>query len=61
MSMKKIVVVAVIAAAIAAWFYFGLGNYLQLDTLKQSMGELRAWYADNPMLAGLLYFAFTWR
>jgi len=55
--MKKIVVVAVIAAAIAAWFYFGLGNYLQLDTLKQSMGELRAWYADNPMLAGLLYFA----
>lgn len=57
MSIKKIVVIAVIAAGITAWFYFGLGNYLQLDTLKQSMGELRAWYADNPLLAGLLYFA----
>jgi uncharacterized membrane protein YdjX (TVP38/TMEM64 family) len=56
-SIKKIVVIAVIAAGITAWFYFGLGNYLQLDTLKQSMGELRAWYADNPLLAGLLYFA----
>lgn len=57
MSIKKIVVIAVIAAAIAAWFYFDLGSYLQLETLKQSMGELRAWYADNPLLAGLLYFA----
>jgi dihydrolipoamide dehydrogenase len=54
---KKIVVIAVIAAAITSWLYFDLGNYLQLDTLKQSMGELRAWYVDNPLLAGILYFA----
>ncbi len=56
MSIKKIAVVTVIALAIAAWFYFDLGSYLQFDTLQQRVGELRAWYADNPALAGLLYF-----
>jgi len=55
-SLKKLAVLALIAAAIAAWFYLDLGSYLQFDTLKQRVGELRAWYADNPALAGLLYF-----
>jgi len=54
--LKKLAVLALIAAAIAAWFYLDLGSYLQFDTLKQRVGELRAWYADNPALAGLLYF-----
>jgi len=54
--LKKLAVLALIAAAIAAWFYLDLGSYLQFDTLKQRLGELRAWYADNPALAGLLYF-----
>ncbi|MCP5121668.1 MAG: FAD-dependent oxidoreductase [Pseudomonadales bacterium] len=57
MPIKKIAVIAIIAAAIAAWFHFGLGSYLQFDTLQQRVGEPRAWYADNPALAGLLYFA----
>ncbi len=57
MSIKKIAVISVISAAIAAWFYLDLGSYLQFDTLQQRVGELRAWYADNPALAGLLYFA----
>ncbi len=57
MPLKKLVVLALIAAAIAAWFYLDLGSYLQFDTLKQRVGELRAWYAANPALAGLLYFA----
>ena len=56
MPLKKLAVLALIAAAIAAWFYLDLGSYLQFDTLKQRLGELRAWYADNPALAGLLYF-----
>jgi pyruvate/2-oxoglutarate dehydrogenase complex dihydrolipoamide dehydrogenase (E3) component/uncharacterized membrane protein YdjX (TVP38/TMEM64 family) len=55
-SLKKIAVLALIAAAIAAWLYLDLGSYLQFDTLKQRVGELRAWYIDNPALAGLLYF-----
>lgn len=57
MSTKKIAVISVIALAIAAWFYFDLGSYLQFDTLQQRVGELRGWYAENPLLAGLLYFA----
>jgi len=55
-SLKKAVVLAVIATAILAWLYFDLGSYLQLDTLQQRLGELQAWYAGNPALAGLLYF-----
>ena len=35
MPIKKIAVIAIIAAAIAAWFHFGLGSYLQFDTLQQ--------------------------
>ena len=57
MPIKKIAVISVIALAITAWFYLDLGSYLQFDTLQQRVGELRAWYAENPALAGLLYFA----
>ena len=57
MPIKKIAVIVVIAVAIAGWFHFGLGSYLQFDTLQQRVGDLRVWYADNPALAGLLYFA----
>ena len=55
-SLKKIAVLAIIAAAIGAWWYFDLGSYLQLGTLQQRLGELQAWYARNPVLAGLAYF-----
>ena len=57
MSMKKIAVVVLIATAIGAWFYLDLGSYLQLATAQQHVGDLRAWYADHPLLAGLVYFA----
>lgn len=39
-----------------AWFYFDLGSYLQFDVLQQRIGELRAWYAQNPAQAGAVYF-----
>ena len=57
MRTKKIVVIAVVAAAFAAWFYFDLGNYLQFETLQQRIGELRQWYTEHPLLAGLAYFS----
>lgn len=53
---KKIAVVAVIALAFAAWFYFDLGSYLEFASLQQRVGDLRDWYAGNPLLAGLIYF-----
>jgi pyruvate/2-oxoglutarate dehydrogenase complex dihydrolipoamide dehydrogenase (E3) component/uncharacterized membrane protein YdjX (TVP38/TMEM64 family) len=55
-SLKKIAVISIIAIAIAAWFHYDLGVYLQFDTLQQRVGELRNWYAAHPLLAGLLYF-----
>ena len=54
---KQIVVIAVVAAAFAAWFYFDLGSLLQFEVLQQRIGEMRQWYANNPLLAGLIYFA----
>jgi len=57
LSIKKLIILAVIAAAIASWFYFGLGNYLQLAVLQEEIGALRSWYSDNPIMAGLIYFA----
>jgi len=55
-SIRKIAVISIIAVAVAAWFHYDLGAYLQFDTLQQRVGELRAWYAAHPALAGLLYF-----
>ena len=57
MRTKQIVVIAVVAAAFAAWFYFDLGSLLQFEVLQQRIGEMRQWYGENPLLAGLLYFA----
>jgi pyruvate/2-oxoglutarate dehydrogenase complex dihydrolipoamide dehydrogenase (E3) component/uncharacterized membrane protein YdjX (TVP38/TMEM64 family) len=55
-SIKKIVILTLVAVAFAAWFYFDLGSYLQFESLQQRVGDLREWYADNPLLAGLIYF-----
>tara|TARA_R110002110_G_C13470513_1_gene720838 strand:- start:78896 stop:81031 length:2136 start_codon:yes stop_codon:yes gene_type:complete len=57
MNKKKLLVVLVIGLALASWFYFDLGSYLQFDTLKGRIDDLQAWRASNPVLAGALYFA----
>lgn len=57
MKTKQLVILAVIASAVGAWFYFDPGQYLQFDILQARIGELREWYADNPLLAGAIYFA----
>jgi len=54
---RQLAVLVILAAAFAAWFALDLGSYLQFDALQQRIGELRAWYADNPLRAGLIYFA----
>ncbi len=57
MHKKQITILTLVGLAFAAWFYFGLGSYLQLESLQQRIGDLRQWYANNPLLAGLIYFA----
>jgi pyruvate/2-oxoglutarate dehydrogenase complex dihydrolipoamide dehydrogenase (E3) component/uncharacterized membrane protein YdjX (TVP38/TMEM64 family) len=54
---KQIAVISIVALAFTAWFYFDLGSYLQFETLQQRIGDLRQWYGENPVLAGLGYFA----
>ena len=56
MRKKQIAVVTLLALALAAWWLFDLGSMLQFETLQQRIGDLRHWYASNPLLAGLVYF-----
>jgi len=55
MNRKQIIILALFAAAISAWFFFDLGSYLSLEVIKSSMGDLRAYYAENPWTARLAY------
>ena len=53
----KILVIAVVVCVLIAWWFFDLGSYLQLDTLQEDIGGLREWGGNNPLLAGLIFFA----
>lgn len=61
--MKKIAILAALAAVIAAYFIFDLGQYLTLAGIKASVAQWEAFYADNPVavLAGFfaIYVAVT--
>jgi pyruvate/2-oxoglutarate dehydrogenase complex dihydrolipoamide dehydrogenase (E3) component/uncharacterized membrane protein YdjX (TVP38/TMEM64 family) len=56
MNRKQLVVLLVIGLALASWFVFDLGQYLQLSRVQESMDDLRDWYGENPLLAGFAYF-----
>ncbi|AWW75552.1 pyridine nucleotide-disulfide oxidoreductase [Erythrobacter sp. KY5] len=55
--MKKIIILAALAALIAAYFIFDLGSYLTLEGIKQVSGEAIAFYDDNPALVLGVFFA----
>ena len=61
--MKKIIILAALAALVAAYFIFDLGQYLTLDGIKALAGELAAFQQENPLavIAGffLAYVAVT--
>jgi uncharacterized membrane protein YdjX (TVP38/TMEM64 family) len=60
---KKIILLGALAAAVFAYFYFGLNEYLTLAEIKQRQAGLIENYRANPMpfLAGffLVYVAVT--
>ena len=56
MRSPKILVILVIILAFTAWWLLDLGSYLQLETLKQNVGDLREWCRNNLLLAGLIFF-----
>lgn len=61
--MKKLAILGVLAAVIAAYFAFDLGAYLTLDGIKGAVARWEALYAENPvaLLAGFfaIYVAVT--
>lgn len=54
--MKRLPVIIVFAAAIIAWFYFDLAQYLTLAALKARQADIAALYAARPALVVGGYF-----
>lgn len=57
MSKSKLLVIAVIAAAITAFFVFDLKQYVTLDYFQAQREAINAAVATDPLRAGLLFFA----
>ena len=56
MNKKQLLILALLVAALSAWFALDLGQYLQLAVVQERMADMRSWYRQNPLLAGLAYF-----
>jgi len=56
MNKTKLLVVAVILAVVAAFFYLDLGQYLDLETLKARQADIDAYYRENPVQTIAIYF-----
>jgi pyruvate/2-oxoglutarate dehydrogenase complex dihydrolipoamide dehydrogenase (E3) component/uncharacterized membrane protein YdjX (TVP38/TMEM64 family) len=54
--LKKLVILAALAAVVAAYFAFDLGQYLTLDGIKQAVGQWEAFYAENPLVVLAVFF-----
>jgi pyruvate/2-oxoglutarate dehydrogenase complex dihydrolipoamide dehydrogenase (E3) component/uncharacterized membrane protein YdjX (TVP38/TMEM64 family) len=57
MDKKKLALLAVIVAAIAAFFVFDLGQYLTLEFFQASRARIDAYYAAHPLQTVAAYFA----
>ncbi|GEO01571.1 pyridine nucleotide-disulfide oxidoreductase [Novosphingobium sediminis] len=61
--MKRLGILLLLVAVVAAWFALDLGHYLTLATLKSQQAWLATAYRDNPLMVigafFLVYVAFT--
>jgi pyruvate/2-oxoglutarate dehydrogenase complex dihydrolipoamide dehydrogenase (E3) component/uncharacterized membrane protein YdjX (TVP38/TMEM64 family) len=57
MKTKNIVILTAIAAAVIAYYALDLGQYLNLEYLKDSQQSFRDYYSAYPVQAVALYFA----
>ena len=57
MDRRKLVLAAMIAALVAAYFVFDLGRYLDLDFLQSQRDRLRDLFAARPIFVGVVFFA----
>ena len=56
MQARKLAVVAAVASAIALFFILDLGQYLNLQNLKDQQAAIEAFRADNALLSVGIYF-----
>lgn len=56
MSRTKLIVLAVFAVLIVAFFVFDLGRYFSLDYLKSQQAQLAAYREANPFLSAIGFF-----
>jgi len=54
--MKKIILTIGVAAAVAAFFYFDLLKYANLDTVREVQASAGAYIQNNPVAASAIYF-----
>jgi pyruvate/2-oxoglutarate dehydrogenase complex dihydrolipoamide dehydrogenase (E3) component/uncharacterized membrane protein YdjX (TVP38/TMEM64 family) len=52
---KQVATLIVITGLILAWFALDLGRYLELQQVRDRLADLHQFYAQNPLLSGLLY------
>ncbi|MBI5108806.1 MAG: FAD-dependent oxidoreductase [Rhodocyclales bacterium] len=56
MSLRKLLVIAAIGLAIAAYFTLDLGRFFSLDALKAQQAGIEAYRAANPWLTAAIFF-----
>jgi len=56
MQFRKLALIVALGLAIAAFFAFDLGQYLNLQTLKDQQAAIKAFHSDNPFLSSAAYF-----
>ena len=56
MSRSKLLIVAVIASLVAAFFVFDLGQYFRLEYFKSQQAAIDAFYRANPLRTAALFF-----
>lgn len=54
--MKRLTLLAIVALALVAFFYFDLNSYLTLEALKARQADIAEFRANNPVLLATGYF-----
>ncbi len=52
---KKLILLGLIALGVTAFFYFDLGRFLSLESLKSHRDDLQAYYKANPIVTILSF------
>ncbi len=57
MNKNKLILFSILALLISSYFFFDLGQFFSLDYFKSQQAEIKAYYAENPFMTAVLFFA----